>query len=185
MITKENIAIILGFILGTIVAAGIIFFIVIGIGILSGAIASNPTHSTYDEGITGPGEGVSGVINYYDGMTIAFLFKGGPGLINETECDSNSKQFGENCTCRSCMSWSGYDTDGFINQTGIYFSNGTSTGIPHQEVDKQNIHLSLSCKGITDIRTMEQNGAGEVTRYHMPKIHPLVKMQREYFIIIH
>jgi hypothetical protein len=72
----------------------------------------------------------------YSGMQLSFLFKNGSTLINETDCNSNFHKFGENCTCRVCTSWSGYDTDGFINRSGIYFSNGTLTGIPRQELDK-------------------------------------------------
>jgi hypothetical protein len=123
---KENLALTLWFILGILIAAGIIFFIVIGFSMVFGVTPPKDYHK-YGEPL---------LYNAYNGMTLSFLFKGGTGTINETECDSNSKQWGENCTCRSCMAWSGYDTNGFINRTGIYYSDGTLVGIPRQEVDK-------------------------------------------------
>jgi len=115
----------------------VILFIVIGISILTGVILPNPSPITYDDGITGSGDSISGLYysNTYNGMTLSFLFKEGNGLFNETECNFNSKQWGENCSCRLCIAWSGYDTEGFTNESGIYYSNGTSTGIPQQTLD--------------------------------------------------
>jgi hypothetical protein len=69
--TEDVIASILGFILGIIIVAGIIFFIVIGFSIIFGVIPPTPRIIDISD-ISGPGEGVSGLqggyipVNYTD-----------------------------------------------------------------------------------------------------------------------
>ena len=48
--------------------------------------------------------------------------------FNLTACDEDAKHLGQNCTCMECGYWMGYETQGFYNHSGVYYSDGTSTG---------------------------------------------------------
>jgi hypothetical protein len=64
MITKENIAILLGFILGTLIAAGIIFFIVIGFSMMFGVIPTHKPIEPIGSEPVGPGGGLGELKEY-------------------------------------------------------------------------------------------------------------------------
>lgn len=54
--------------------------------------------------------------------------------FNETLCDESVKNLGLNCTCFVCGRWVGYETKGFYNQSGTYYSNGTPTYMTYRQL---------------------------------------------------
>jgi hypothetical protein len=80
-------------------------------------------------------------------MTAGYYFGGAGGgggcpasgcgePFNFTACNEDAKKFGENCTCIICGIWAGYDTQGFYNQSGLYYSDGTPTGMTFQQMER-------------------------------------------------
>jgi hypothetical protein len=60
---------------------------------------------------------------------------GCPPPFNYTACNLESKQWGDDCACLSCGIWVGYDTRGFYNLTGVYYDDGTPTGMTLKQME--------------------------------------------------
>jgi hypothetical protein len=82
----------------------------------------NPTHTNITVVAVGGGGGYSA--------------SGGVELLNTTAANEWAKKFGPNCTIIICGIWASYDTQGFYNQSGVYYSDGIPTGMTLEQMER-------------------------------------------------
>jgi hypothetical protein len=110
-----------------------------------------PDNQTHQGGF-GHGEGTPQTRNKTDtptfigstnwNSTTLIVGSGGTGVgwndmppFNSTACNEDAAKLGANCTCMECGYWMSYETQGFYNLSGVYYSDGTPTGRTMKQMD--------------------------------------------------